>query len=157
MRRHYETAFTLSAGGLIVTGLNEQGFGAWDRIERERLNAHIERQVVSGDKLMMARLYLKKGAFVNTHAHPNEQFTCILEGKVLFRYGANLEHEALVGPGEILHIPANVPHNARCVEDAIDLDIFTPLRADWSTAAGNRYFSGAAAEEKTDEPGRNHA
>ncbi|AJX35271.1 Predicted mannose-6-phosphate isomerase [Burkholderia oklahomensis] len=128
-----------------MAGLNERGFGAWDRVEREVLTDQIERQVVSGDALMMAKLFLKKGAFVGTHAHPNEQFTCILEGRLLFRYGEQLEHEAEVGPGEILHIPANVPHNALCLEDAVDLDVFTPLRADWLAPDGNRYFSGASA------------
>ncbi|AOJ05835.1 cupin [Burkholderia mayonis] len=125
--------------------MNERGFGAWDWVEREVLTDRIERQVVSGDALMMAKLFLKKGAFVGTHSHPNEQFTYILEGCLLFRYGVQLEHEAEVGPGEILHIPANVPHNALCLEDAVDLDVFTPLRADWLAPGGNRYFAGASA------------
>ncbi|KVE37203.1 cupin domain-containing protein [Burkholderia sp. BDU5] len=125
--------------------MNERGFGAWDWVEREVLTDRIERQVVSGDALMMAKLFLKKGAFVGTHSHPNEQFTYILEGRLLFRYGVQLEHEAEVGPGEILHIPANVPHNALCLEDAVDLDVFTPLRADWLAPGGNRYFAGASA------------
>ncbi|MXN87442.1 cupin domain-containing protein, partial [Burkholderia sp. 4812] len=32
-----------------MTGLDERGFGAWNRIERETLTERIERQVVSGD------------------------------------------------------------------------------------------------------------
>lgn len=128
-----------------MTGLNERGFGAWNRIERETLTERIERQVVSGDALTMARLYLKKGAFVGTHSHPNEQLTYILEGRLLFRYGEHLEHEIEVGPGEILHLPANVPHNALCLEDAVDLDVFTPVRTDWLAPGGNRYFAGASA------------
>lgn len=128
-----------------MTGLNEFGYGAWDGIEREVLTEQIQRQVVTGDGLMMAKLFLKKGAFVDTHSHPNEQFTYILEGRLLFRYGAHLEHEATVGPGQILHLPANLPHNALCLEDAVDLDIFTPPRADWLAPGGNRYFSGASA------------
>ncbi|KWZ48323.1 cupin [Burkholderia savannae] len=128
-----------------MTGLNERGFGAWDRVEREVLTDRIERQVVSGDALTLAKLFLKKGAFVGTHSHPNEQFTYILEGRLLFRYGERLEHEVEVGPGEILHLPANVPHNALCLEDAVDLDVFTPPRADWLAPDGNRYFAGAPA------------
>ncbi len=130
-----------------MTGLNlnEQGYGVWENIMREVLTDQIERQVVAGDALMMAKLFLKKGAFVGTHTHPNEQFTYILSGRLLFRYGETLEHEAIVGPGEFLHLPANLPHNALCLEDAVDLDVFTPLRADWLCPRGNRYFSGAAA------------
>ncbi|MBA3772365.1 MAG: cupin domain-containing protein [Ramlibacter sp.] len=126
--------------------MNEQGYGAWELIEREELTPQIGRQMVSGDALMMAKLYLKKGAFVGTHSHPNEQFTYILEGRIRFRYGHNLEHEAVVGPGEILHLPANLPHNALCLEDAVDLDVFTPLRADWLAPGGQQYFSGSEAE-----------
>ncbi len=129
-----------------MAGLNEQGYGAWGLIEREELTPQIGRQVVSGDALMMAKLYLKKGAFVGTHSHPNEQFTYMLEGRIRFRYGHNLEHEAVVGPGEILHLPANLPHNALCLEDAIDLDVFTPLRADWLVPGGQQYFAGSEAE-----------
>lgn len=125
-----------------MTGLNAQGFGAWDRVKREVLTPQIERQFVSGNGLMMVKLYLKKGAYVGTHSHPNEQFTYMLEGRVLFRYGKDLEHEAEVGPGDILHLPANIPHNALCLEDAVDLDVFTPPRADWLTPGGNNYFSG---------------
>ncbi|ABC35132.1 cupin domain protein [Burkholderia thailandensis USAMRU Malaysia  len=128
-----------------MAGLNERGFGSWNRVERETLTERIERQVVSGDALTMAKLYLKKGAFVGTHSHPNEQFTYILEGRLRFRYGEHLEHEVEVGPGEILHLPANVPHNALCLEDAIDLDVFTPVRADWLAPDGNRYFAGTPA------------
>ncbi|WP_323118084.1 cupin domain-containing protein [Burkholderia alba] len=122
--------------------LNSDPFVAWSDVPREVLNEYIQRQVVSGDQLMLAKLHMKSGATVATHSHPNEQFTYILSGKVLFNYGKHLEHQAVVSAGELLHIPADVPHNAKCLEDAIDLDIFTPPRADWDTAAGNRYFSG---------------
>lgn len=125
-----------------MSGLNGYGFGSWSDVPREVLNKHIERQVVSGDQLMMAKLFLKKDAFVGVHSHPNEQFTYILSGKVLFRYGVNMENEVVVAAGEILHIPANIPHSALCLEEAIDLDVFTPLREDWLTASGNDYFSG---------------
>lgn len=134
-----------------MSGLNDKGVGAWDKVEREVLTPQIERQMVWGEELMMAKLFLKKGAFVGTHSHPNEQFTYILEGRLLFRYGENLENEAEVGPGDILHLPANVPHNALCLEDCVDLDIFTPLRADWLQPGGERYFSGTA-QQAAQEP-----
>jgi quercetin dioxygenase-like cupin family protein len=36
-----------------------------------------------------------------------------------------------VRKGEVLHIPSNVPHRAVALEDTLDLDIFSPPRADW--------------------------
>ncbi len=137
-----------------MSGLNDKGFGAWEGVEREVLTPQIERQMVWGEGLMMAKLFLKKGAFVGTHSHPNEQFTNILEGRLLFRYGENLEHEAEVGPGDILHLPANIPHNALCLEDCVDLDVFTPPRADWLAPDGGRYFSGAAQQAQQAQDAR---
>lgn len=124
--------------------LNNPGFEIWEQVKREVITEKIERQVISGDQLMMVKLFLKKGAFVGTHSHPNEQFTYILNGKILFRYGENLQYEASVGANEVLHIPANLPHNALCLEDAVDLDIFTPPRTDWATASGSQYLTGVS-------------
>lgn len=132
-----------------MSNLSTQRFSRWEDIPREILSEHIQRQVVSGDALMLSKLHMKKGSKVSTHTHPNEQFTYIIEGKVQFRYGENLENEVIVSAGELLHIPANVPHNAVCMEDTVDLDIFTPLREDWATAGGNRYFS--SAERSTED------
>jgi quercetin dioxygenase-like cupin family protein len=36
-----------------------------------------------------------------------------------------------VKPGEVLHIPPNVPHKAEAIEDTVDVDIFDPPREDW--------------------------
>ncbi|MFT4604950.1 MAG: ribosomal protein L16 Arg81 hydroxylase, partial [Rhodothermales bacterium] len=33
--------------------------------------------------------------------------------------------------GEVLHLPAHVPHEAVALEDTLDLDIFSPPRQDW--------------------------
>src|SRR6267154_2741767 len=37
----------------------------------------------------------------------------------------------VVNAGEVLTIPANMPHKAEALVDTVDLDIFTPPRADW--------------------------
>ena len=36
-----------------------------------------------------------------------------------------------VRAGEVLVIPANVPHEATALEDTYDLDVFSPPREDW--------------------------
>jgi quercetin dioxygenase-like cupin family protein len=36
-----------------------------------------------------------------------------------------------VAAGEVLIIPSHMPHKAEALEDTVDLDIFTPPRADW--------------------------
>ncbi len=100
----------------------------WKDVERERLNPLIERQMVVGDQIMVARVLLAKGAHVPLHSHHNEQVTYILDGALKFAIDGK---EIVVRTGEVLCIPSNMPHEAWAVEDTVDLDVFTPPRADW--------------------------
>lgn len=79
---------------------------------------------------MIARVLLKKGAFVPMHSHLNEQVTYILEGALKFSIQGK---ETVVAAGEVLTIPAGIPHEAVALEDTVDLDVFTPPRVDWMT------------------------
>jgi unsaturated pyranuronate lyase len=36
-----------------------------------------------------------------------------------------------VRAGDVLHIPSNVPHRAEALENTLDVDVFSPPRADW--------------------------
>jgi quercetin dioxygenase-like cupin family protein len=101
---------------------------AWKDVEREQLNPHIDREMVVGDKIMLARVLMKKGAHVPLHQHHNEQVTYILEGSLKFNVGGK---EIVVRAGEVLCIPPNMPHEAWAEEDTVDLDVFTPPREDW--------------------------
>ena len=100
----------------------------WSQVEREKLNDLIDREMVVGDKLMLARVFLKKGAHVPQHHHHNEQVTYILEGALKFAIDGK---EIVVHAGEVLCIPSNMPHEAWALEDTLDLDVFTPPREDW--------------------------
>jgi quercetin dioxygenase-like cupin family protein len=97
-------------------------------VELEHLNPLLRRQFVVGEKVMVARVLLKRGCVVPLHSHHNEQVTYILEGAL--KFGLNGE-EVVVRAGEVLCIPSNVPHQAVALEDTVDLDIFTPPREDW--------------------------
>ena len=101
---------------------------AWSQVEREPLNDKIDREMLYGDKLMLARVFMKKGAHVPKHQHHNEQLTYILEGALKFAVDGK---EIVVKAGEVLCIPSNMPHEAWAVEDTLDLDVFTPPREDW--------------------------
>jgi mannose-6-phosphate isomerase-like protein (cupin superfamily) len=41
------------------------------------------------------------------------------------------DREVIVRGGEVLYIPANVPHSAVALEDTVDIDFFAPRREDW--------------------------
>jgi quercetin dioxygenase-like cupin family protein len=101
---------------------------AWKDVEREQLNPHIDREMVVGDKIMLARVLMKKGAHVPMHHHHNEQVTYILQGALKFNVGGK---EIVVHAGEVLCIPPNMPHEAWAQEDTVDLDVFNPPREDW--------------------------
>jgi quercetin dioxygenase-like cupin family protein len=94
----------------------------------EHLNPLIDRQFVSGDRSMLARIILRKGSIVPMHSHDNEQITYVLEGALKFVIEGK---ELIVRSGEILVIPSNLPHSAEALEDTVDLDIFCPPREDW--------------------------
>jgi quercetin dioxygenase-like cupin family protein len=101
---------------------------AWKDVERERLNEKIDREMVVGEGLMLARVFIRKGGHVPLHHHHNEQVTYILEGALKFAIDGK---EIVVKAGEVLCIPPNMPHEAWAVEDTLDLDVFTPPREDW--------------------------
>ena len=106
-------------------------FFRWDDIAEERVTDSISRKLVTGDQMMLAHVYLKKDAVVPLHSHHNEQLTYIISGALHFYIGANREREQIVRAGEVLHLPGNVPHEARALEDTLDVDVFSPPREDW--------------------------
>jgi quercetin dioxygenase-like cupin family protein len=100
----------------------------WHTIPLEELNPLLQRQFVVGQDIMVARVLLKKGCIIPEHSHHNEQLTYILDGALKFWIDGK---EIVVHAGEVLCIPANMPHKAEAMEDTVDLDVFTPPRADW--------------------------
>jgi quercetin dioxygenase-like cupin family protein len=106
-------------------------FFRWTDIPKERVTDTISRRLVTGDRMMLAHVYLDKGAIVPKHSHENEQLTYILEGALRFWIGEDQQEEIIVNAGEVLHIPSNVPHKAEALEDTLDVDVFSPPRQDW--------------------------
>jgi quercetin dioxygenase-like cupin family protein len=103
----------------------------WDDLPREDLNPLIGRRLITGDQMMIAQVFLAKGAIVPQHAHDNEQLTYILEGTLRFWLGDDEPTVVDVHAGEVLHIPSNLAHKAEALEDTLDVDVFAPPRADW--------------------------
>ncbi len=102
----------------------------WESVPLEKMSDVISRKVISGDKAMVAQVFLKKDAVVPEHHHESEQITYILEGALKFELDGK---EVIVRKGEVLRIPSHLPHRAVALEDTLDLDIFSPIRTDWLT------------------------
>ena len=106
----------------------------WDDITRENVTDDIARKLFKGERMMLAQVFLEKGAIVPKHSHENEQLTWILEGALRFWIGNEGEpgyEERVVSAGEVMYIPSNVPHKAEALEDTFDVDVFSPPRQDW--------------------------
>ncbi|HEX5437981.1 MAG TPA: cupin domain-containing protein [Gemmatimonadaceae bacterium] len=103
----------------------------WDDMPKEHVSDTLDRRLITGERMMLAHVYLKQGSIVPKHSHDNEQLTYILEGALRFWLGEGGEEEVIVRAGEVLHIPSHLPHKAEALEDTLDVDIFSPPREDW--------------------------
>ncbi len=110
----------------------------------EELGPHISRRLATGERSMIAHVYLKKGAVVPKHSHDNEQITYILDGALKFWLGDDEAEEMVLRSGELLLIPSHLPHRAKALEDTVDVDIFTPPRQDWLDGTDSYLRSGGA-------------
>ncbi|MEN3332629.1 MAG: hypothetical protein V7641_1994 [Blastocatellia bacterium] len=103
----------------------------WEDMPKERVSDLLERRLITGERMMLAHVYLDKGCIVPKHSHENEQITYILEGALRFWLGEDEQEQVVVRAGEVLLIPSNLPHKAEALEDTLDVDIFSPPRQDW--------------------------
>lgn len=103
----------------------------WADVPLENVTPLLDRKLITGEQMMMAQVFLKKGCVVPRHQHHNEQFTYILEGCLRFWIGEDEAQVQDVRAGEVLWIPSNVWHKAEALEDTLDLDVFSPPREDW--------------------------
>jgi quercetin dioxygenase-like cupin family protein len=103
----------------------------WSEVPLETVTPMLDRKLITGDTMMIAQVFLKKGCIVPRHQHHNEQLTYILSGGLRFWIGEDESRVQDVLAGEVLHIPSNVWHKAEALEDTLDLDVFSPPREDW--------------------------
>ena len=103
----------------------------WDELPRDELTPLIARRMITGERMMVAQLYLEEGAIVPSHSHENEQITYVIEGRMRFWLGADESQVVDVAAGEVLHIPSGLPHRVLVLERSLDVDLFAPPRQDW--------------------------
>lgn len=115
----------------MVTKIN------WDAIPTEHVTPKMERKLVYGDKVMIARMKFKAGFLVPLHSHINEQVTQVTKGTMRFWFGENKEQTMDLHPGDVVVIPANVPHEALMVTDVEEIDTWSPIREDWLDGTDN--------------------
>ncbi len=89
----------------------------------------LARRRIIGEKMMISEVRLEAGCRVPTHSHENEQISWVTEGKLRFGIGEEgtpERTELIVAAGEVLHLPANLPHSAEAIEASLVIDLFAP-------------------------------
>ena len=81
-----------------------------------------------GEKTQLCEFKVQKGSRLPPHEHPHEQTGYLVSGKIVLiiedqRYEAE--------PGDAWSIPGRVPHGAEVIEDAVVIEVFSPIREDY--------------------------
>ena len=84
--------------------------------------------MVHGEKTLMARFRLAKGATIPAHHHPHEQTGLLISGHLVFTVDGR---DVYAFPGDSWCIGSDVPHAARAMEDSVAVEVFTPVREDY--------------------------
>ena len=127
---HFEQIIAPALNGICSRTMSTQTvrLHRWDEIALEKVTETLSRKIVTGEREMLAQIYLKRGCLVPMHSHESEQMTYILQGALKFLIGGD---EITVREGELLHIPSWVEHQAEALDDTFELDVFSPIRQDW--------------------------
>ena len=81
-----------------------------------------------GERMMMTEFRLVKGSDLPLHSHPHEQTGYLVKGRLRLFVGDQL-HE--VHPGDSWCIAGGIEHRAEVLEDALAIEVFSPLREDY--------------------------
>ena len=84
--------------------------------------------LVHGQKTLMAEFRLQAGSSLPAHSHPHEQTGYLVQGRLRLQVGQE-SHEC--GPGDSWCIPSEVEHGAEVLEDAVAVEVFSPVREDY--------------------------
>lgn len=103
----------------------------WDDIELETVNPSMKRRIVTGERMTVARIYFKDGFLVPQHSHDHEQITQVVSGTLRFSFGEDRSESFDVGPGDVVVIPSNLPHEALAIGEVEEMDMWSPRRDDW--------------------------
>ena len=112
-------------------------FYKWDNMPQAEMTPTLRLRPLGGQSVMAVEVTLDRGGIVAEHQHPHEQISLMISGKLEFTVG---NEKKIVGPGEAVHIPPNVPHSVVVLENTVVYDIFSPPREDFLTDETPEYM-----------------
>lgn len=77
----------------------------------------------------MSEFVLRKGCELPAHSHPQEQTGYLVSGKIRLHIGSASQE---IMSGDSWNIPATVTHRAEILEDSVAIEVFTPLREEYT-------------------------
>ena len=84
--------------------------------------------LVHGEKTLMVKFQMEKGALLPRHSHPHEQTGYLISGKIEL----TIDGETFpVEPGDSWSIAENIEHSAAIREDTVAIEVFSPIREDY--------------------------
>jgi quercetin dioxygenase-like cupin family protein len=84
--------------------------------------------IAHGERTLMGRFTLDRGAVIPVHAHPHEQTGTLISGRLQFTVaGESIEAQA----GDSWCIAGGVEHGVTAHEDSVVLEVFSPVREDY--------------------------
>jgi quercetin dioxygenase-like cupin family protein len=105
---------------VFLTGTDDGYLDALPGIRRKTLSY--------GDATLMSEFRLRAGYPLPIHDHPEEQTGYLVGGRLRLTIG---EETYDVAPGDSWSIPGGVPHGAEVLEDAVAVEVFSPVREDY--------------------------
>lgn len=109
----------------------------WDSVPVETVNASMKRCIITGEKLMIAKMTFRDGFVVPQHHHFHEQVTQCISGTMRFWFGKKKDQVMDLGPGDVVVIPGNLPHEVLMIGDVEEVDTWSPPRQDWLDKTDN--------------------
>lgn len=79
-----------------------------------------------GKQLMISHVTFAANSVAPAHQHVQEQISYVITGRLEFQVG---DKKQMIGPGDAVTIPGNVPHSAVAFEEGCTcIDVFSPPR-----------------------------
>ena len=104
----------------ILSGKEAATGAAFDAERRIHTNV-----MATGEHMQLVWARYEPDASYTLHTHEHEQFSVLLQGRLRLTVGDEVRE---IGPGDMWHAPANVPHGGEIVgrEAVVFVDIYGP-------------------------------
>lgn len=89
----------------------------------------VRRTLGWGERMLLAEVSLAKGCVIPPHSHPHEQVGYVARGRLQLVVGASAP--VVLEPGDGYTIPGGVSHSVTALEDAVAVDVFSPVREEY--------------------------